>query len=176
MRIEDCKMEGNRLVLSLHRDGMVDARRFLIHFKPGEYTLTKAKKKRSLDANAKMWALCRDIGAAIGEPAVNVYRMALEEGNVFESFCMNTDAITRFEAAWAANGDGWFVKVTSQARGRAYIRAYYGSSTFTVQEMSDLIDRLIQDAKSIGLETMSEREKSLLLEDWGKYPFVWVTY
>lgn len=161
-------MEGNRLVLSLYRDGMVDARRFLIHFKPGEYTLTKAKKKRSLDANSKMWALCRDIGAAIGEPALNVYRRALEEGNVFEPLGMRIEALDRFKRAWERNGDGWFIKVISQSDRSVLIRAYYGSSTFTVQEMSDLIDRLIQDAKSIGLETMSEREKSLLLEDWGK--------
>ena len=168
MRIEDCKMEGNRLVLSLQRDGMVDARRFLIHFKPGEYTLTKTKKKRSLDANSKMWALCRDIGAAIGEPALNVYRRALEDGNVFQPLGMQISALDRFKRAWEANGDGWFIKVMSQNSTTVFFRAYYGSSTFTVQEMSDLIDRLIQDAKSIGLETMSEREKSLLLEDWGK--------
>lgn len=170
MRIEDCKMEGNRLVLTLHRDGMVDARRFLIHFKPGEYTLTKAKKKRSLDANAKMWALCRDIGAAIGEPALNVYRRALQEGNVFDTIAVKSYTYQRFNSAWEAKGDGWFCVVADDNYLRDYIlvRAYYGSSTFTVQEMSDLIDRLIQDAKSIGLETMSEREKSLLLEDWGK--------
>ena len=170
MRIEDCKMEGNRLVLSLHRDGMVDARRFLIHFKPGEYTLTKAKKKRSLDANSKMWALCRDIGAAIGEPALNVYRRAIQAGNVFDVIKIKAFSfLERFESTWEAHGDGWFCVVTDETGdGDILVRAYYGSSTFTVQEMSDLIDRLIQDAKSIGLETMSEREKSLLLEDWGK--------
>lgn len=46
--------------------------------------------------------------------------------------------------------------------------SYHGSSVYDTKQMSRLIDNLIQDAKAVGLETMSERERSLLLTEWGK--------
>jgi hypothetical protein len=44
---------------------------------------------------------------------------------------------------------------------------YYGSSVYDTKQMSDLIDHLIQDCKALDIDAMSERERSLLLEEWG---------
>ena len=46
------------------------------------------------------------------------------------------------------------------------IFAYKGSSVYSVKEMSRLLDYIIDDAKNVEIEVISEREKSLLLEKW----------
>lgn len=164
MKVNDCRLDGTRLVLFVDFDDIADVRRFVVRFKPGEFTLSRQKKKRSLDANRMMWALCQDIGTAILEPAVDVYRRALREGNVFSSQYIRNDCVERFIREWESRGIGWFADAMDKGDVYTLVNAYYGSSTFDVHEMSDLIDRLLQDARSIGLETISDREKSLLLE------------
>jgi hypothetical protein len=44
---------------------------------------------------------------------------------------------------------------------------YRGSSEYDVPTFSRLLDLVMQDCCNLGIETMSEREKSLLLEEWG---------
>jgi len=46
------------------------------------------------------------------------------------------------------------------------VRCLYGSSDFDKEQMARLIDLIVQDCKDIGIETMSERERSLLIERW----------
>lgn len=46
------------------------------------------------------------------------------------------------------------------------MRAYNGSSSYDTKQMSRLIDYVVQDAKSLDIETMTDRELSLLKEGW----------
>ena len=39
---------------------------------------------------------------------------------------------------------------------------YYGSSTYDTQQMSLLIDHIVQDAKALGIETMTPAELEAL--------------
>ena len=50
MKIESARIMGNDLILTA---SIPDARRFVYGFKPGEYEISPAKKKRSLNANAQ---------------------------------------------------------------------------------------------------------------------------
>ena len=43
---------------------------------------------------------------------------------------------------------------------------YYGSSTFDTQQMSRLIDGLVQDCRALGLETLPPDKLALLKEAW----------
>ena len=65
MRVEAASYADGGLVL---RTSDPDARRFAYSFKPGEYELVKAKKRRSLDANAYAWTLIDKIAAAVRLP------------------------------------------------------------------------------------------------------------
>ena len=49
-----------------------------------------------------------------------------------------------------------------------YYRVYKGSSEYDTREMSILIDGIIDEAKALDIEVISEREKSLLLQEWGQ--------
>jgi hypothetical protein len=56
---------------------------------------------------------------------------------------------------------------TQALRGHRLLKMYRGSSEYDVPTFSRLLDLVMQDCRNLGIETMSEREKSLLLEEWG---------
>lgn len=163
LRIDGARREGNSLVLDTK-----DAGRFLYHFKPGEYTITKTRKKRSLDANAYLWVLIGKISAAEGIPPDEVYRNAIREAGEFTPLPIRADALNEFARIWETHGKGWFVDVLDDSKLKGYklIRAYNGSSTYDTRQMSRLIDYVVQDAKALDIETLTDRELSLLKEGW----------
>lgn len=166
MLITAAKYQGGQLIF----DTMdADARKLVYNFKPGEYQLIKAKKPRSLDANAMCWRLCTEIAKAVGVAKEDVYRDAIKCVGEYTPLPIREDAVSEFQRIWSGHGTGWFVDVVDDSKlpGFKLCFAYQGSSVYTVEQMSRLIDSLMQDAEALGIDTMSEREKSLLLEAWG---------
>lgn len=49
-----------------------------------------------------------------------------------------------------------------------HYKVYKGSSEYDTREMSILIDGIIDEAKALDIEVISEREKALLLQEWGQ--------
>lgn len=148
-----------------------EAIRFAREFKPGEYEFKEHKEKRSKDANAYMWVLCSLIAEKlIGVTKEDIYRRAIKHGNVFKDFALNAQETATFRVAWEMLGTGWLTEqVDYDANGDKVItRAYFGSSVFNSRQMSRLIEDLKADAQALGIETLSDRELSLLIEDWGK--------
>ena len=165
MNIESARRQGDELCLTVRDQG---ALRFLYNFKPGEYDIVKAKKKRSLDANAYLWALIGKISAAVGIPSDEVYRHAIREAGEYTPLPIRSDAIDEFSRIWSAHGTGWFVDILDDSKLAGYklVRAYNGSSTYDTKQMSRLIDYVVQDAKALGIETLTDRELSLIKEGW----------
>ena len=56
--------------------------------------------------------------------------------------------------------------VDEDTNGSVILRAYYGSSTYNRKQMAALIDLVVQDCKQLGIETLTERELSLLCDKW----------
>lgn len=161
--VSECKHDGGWLKLKTTDPA---AFRFAHGFKAGAYTLAPMKKKRSNDANAYCWTLCDQIADRIQSTKEQVYRDAIKDVGSFQTVSVLSEAADRFAAIWEAQGLGWPAVKMNEYDGRTYIMVYNGSSVYDVHEMSRLIDYLIQEAQNIGIETLSEREKSLLLEDW----------
>lgn len=167
MLIESMRYEGGELILST-KDAT--ARQLVYNFKPGHYELKKKPKKRSLNANAFCWELCTRIGEAVGIPKEEVYRRSIREVGTYTPIPIKDEAVEEFQRIWSTHGVGWFADVidNSKLAGYKLLFAYHGSSTYDTAQMARLIDNLIQDAQSLGIETLSEREKSLLLQEWDK--------
>lgn len=67
---------------------------------------------------------------------------------------------------WEMRGMGWQTEtMPSKVPGCTNVVLYYGSSMFDTHQMSLLIDHVVQDAKALGIETMTPREIEKLLED-----------
>ena len=132
--------------------------------------LKKWTKARSLDANAYAWVLIDKIAAAMSLKKIEVYRSVIREiGGNSDVLTMRTDAFEAFARRWESNGDGWQAEIMSEAKtpGYTHVRAYYGSSVYDVEQMSSLIDALIQDAKELGIEALPPHEIERMMGQWG---------
>ena len=165
MQIKTARYEGGELRLSTTPR---EAIRFIKRFKEGEYDIVKAEKKRSLDANAYAWVLIAQISNALGIDKYEIYRDAVRHCNQFVPLVVRNDAIADTIRVWQSRGLGWQIeKVDTIGDSHTQLFAHYGSSVYDTKAMSQLIDHLVQDCKSLGIETKPEEEIESLLEAWG---------
>lgn len=129
----------------------------------------KFKNKRSLDANAYCWTLIGKIAEKTNVPKEDVYREAIRGiGGNYDVVCIKDDAAESLRKAWERNGVGWQTEVMlSKLDGCTNVLLYYGSSTYDTEQMSRLIENIIQDCEALGIETKSQAEIDSLLNSWG---------
>lgn len=134
--------------------------------------IKKAGKGRSRDANAFCWALCSEIGKAMTPPLAkeDIYRMAIKAVGVHTNVAVPAWQIPTLRQRWEEHGTGWFLEIVDDfSVGSKWVRLYYGSSTYTVDEMRVLIDWLVDQAEQMQISIpLSKKEEEELLERWGK--------
>lgn len=119
--------------------------------------IEKARGQRSLDQNRKMWALIRDIDKAtngyLSNDQMTIYANALRQAGVkSEQIIVDLKAEKDLRRMFRA------VEFIQPYDEKAVFRCYYGSSTFTTKEMSNLIEVLLIMASEAGLDTGYWRE------------------
>ena len=134
--------------------------------------IKKASKGRSKDANAFCWALCSEIGRALNPPLAkeDVYRKAIRAAGVYWQTPVPVFHLENVRRKWEGHGEGWFVDVMDDDEpGRKLCHLYFGSSTYTVDEMKVLLNWLVDQCEQMGLTIpLSKKEEQELLERWGK--------
>ena len=130
--------------------------------------IKKYSKKRSLDASAYCWTLIDKIAEKTRIKKSEVYRNAIRDiGGVSTIICVKDEAVDSLCNGWCTHGIGWQCETSkSKLPGCTNVTLYYGSSVYDSKQMSMLIDSLIQDAESIGISTITEKEKEQLLGKW----------
>lgn len=138
----------------------------------GSKTLTvevKVKRNtRSNNANSYCWALCTEIAKAIRSSKYEVYQQAIRSIGAFTANLIREDAVERYTEHWQSHGVGWLVENMGRSSFPGYVvlACYHGSSAYDTKEMSQLIDWLIDEAKNVGVDVISDADRALLLEDW----------
>lgn len=134
--------------------------------------IKKHNPKRSRDANAMCWAMCHDIGKALRPPLPKeeVYRKAIREVGEYEPLPIKAEAVETFQRRWSEKGTGWFAEVIDDSKlpGYKLVFAYYGSSTYTVEEMSRVLDWLKDNMEQMGLPIPASKEQEEALKMWGE--------
>ena len=148
-----------------------DATAFLDEMKDGkvyEADLKEHRKKRSLDANAYCFVLISKIAEKTGVSIEEIYRKAVREiGGNNTVVCVKDEAVDALRSGWKLKGLGWQTETMgSKLDGCTNVVLYYGSSTYDTKTMSRLIDYVVQDAKALGIETLTPRELAALVERW----------
>lgn len=167
----EVKLEGGWLMVKPEREDLGKAMSVVRKHKDRLYDLEvkEHRKKRSLDANAYCWVLINKLAEVMRIPPVDVYRQAIQDisGNS-EILPIKEEAVEQFKQAWSHHGLGWFCRDMGQSKLQGYrnLMVYYGSSVYSVQQMNALIENLVQDCKALDIDVMTERERSLLLEEW----------
>lgn len=126
------------------------------------------RNTRSNNANSYCWALCTEIAKAIRSSKHEVYQQAIRSIGAFTANLIREDAVERYTEHWQSHGVGWLVENMGRSSFPGYVvlACYHGSSAYDTKEMSQLIDWLIDEAKGIGIDVISDADRALLLEDW----------
>lgn len=128
--------------------------------------LKKWRKKRSLDANAYAWVLMSKIASVLGTSKDEVYEELLQKyGVIYEDengyitvTVKNTVDMSKITGHWKRYKDnGKFV---------SYLMIK-GSSEYDTAEMSQFIDRVIEEAKILEIETLPLDEITRMKQEWG---------
>ena len=171
LSFRDVKLEGGWLMVKPEREDMGKAMAVVRNYNGRlcDIEVKEHRKKRSLDANAYAWVLINKIADALRITPKEIYRQAIQNvsGN-YEVIPIKEEAVDHFKQIWEAQGLGWpCVDIgKSKIQGYRNLRAYYGSSTFSVSQMQVLIDNLCQDCRALGIEVKSEEELKSLMGAW----------
>ena len=172
----DVKLEGGWLMVKPEREDIGKAMALLRKHKDRLYDMDvkEHRKKRSLDANAMLWSLINQMSVVLRIPPDEIYQGYIPDvGDNFTWHPEKPETVQQFSDGWCRGHIGRMVDDVGPCRlpdlrGYRLLKCYYGSSEYDVPTFSRLLDLVIQDCKNIGIETISERERSLLLEEWGK--------
>lgn len=170
------QMEGGKLIIDIPYEHRGAVMAFLRGMKKTLYTLhiKVFKKKRSRDANAKMWALIHDMSEILHIPPVEIYRGYIPDvPHNYRIVPVKPEEIPDWDKEWCLGHIGRMTEDMGPCRsedlkGYHNLKLYRGSSELDTAQFSHLLNLVIQDCQQLGISTLSEREKSLLLENWEK--------
>lgn len=141
-------------------NGLKDIENLAVH-------IGKVKKKRSLDANAYLWVLCSQIAEVVNSSKEEVYEDLLQKYGTFykddEGYITVTvkDCVdmTKIQGHW---------KLIKEVNGFKSYLMIKGSSEYDTQEMTHLLDGVVYEAKELGIDTKTDKEREEMLEAWAK--------
>ena len=127
------------------------------------------REKRSLNANAYLWVLCDKIAKEINQTKEFVYKKAISEIGQFEVIPIKDEAVEKFIIAWESRGVGWLCEKLGESKFKGFVNliAYYGSSSYDTKAMSILLNYVVDEAKELGLQIISEEELQSLIKEYG---------
>ena len=171
----EIKLEGGWLMVKPERCDLGKAMALVRKHKNKLYNLEvkEYRKKRSLDANAMAWSLINQLSVVLRIPPDEVYQGYIPDvGGNFKIIPARPEEVEDWTNDWCKGHIGRMVEDIGPCRskdlvGYRNLKMYIGSSDYDTAQMSRLLDLIIQDCKQVGIETLSERERSRLLEEWG---------
>lgn len=132
------------------------------------FKIAKFREKRSLDANAYCWVLLGKLAAKLNKPKEEVYRDFIRDiGDNYEVVCVVDKAVKKLCDGWEHNGLGWQTETfPSKIDGCTNVMLYYGSSTYDTEQMSRLINSVVDECKEQGVDTRTPDEIAKMLSLW----------
>lgn len=130
-----------------------------------EATLKEKKKRRSLDANAMLWNIMNEIAIILNTTKDEVYLEMLDRYGVFTHIVVKPDIVEKVKKEWRIVRELGSVVVNGTVG--VQLQCYFGSSSYNSKEFSVLLEGTIYEAKELGIEVISERERQLLINKWG---------
>ena len=134
-----------------------------------EIEIKPLKKARSMTANSYLWVLCDKIAKVLQGTKEEVYQNAIKSVGVYEDVAVVSAGASMFVKNWQEKGIGWFADDfgESKVKGANRVRIYYGSSVYGQEEMSRLVDFVVEEAKWLGVEVIPPDRLLELKERWG---------
>lgn len=121
------------------------------------------RNRRSLDANALLWACLGEIAKALKSDSWSVYLYMLQRYGKYTYILVKPEAVEGVKAVWRET------KVVGETKrgGEHMIEmlCYFGSSTYDSKEFSILLNGVIAEMREMHLETPPSDEMKRLIEE-----------
>jgi hypothetical protein len=130
-----------------------------------EVEITIQRKRRSLNANAYLWQLLGQMAAVLRTDKDEVYLTMLERYGVYTHICVKPAAVEKVKKEWRTVRE--LGEVTINGQKAIQLQCYFGSHSYNSKEFSVLLNGVLDEAKELGIETLSKADKDLLLKEWG---------
>lgn len=125
----------------------------------------KYKEKRSLDANAYAWVLMTKIADVVSTSKEEVYEDMLQRyGYIYEDD-EGYITVTVKKSVDMSKIDGHWKFIKDNGKFASYMMIK-GSSEYDTAEMSRFIDRIVEEAKDLGIETLTPAELERMKNEW----------
>ncbi len=141
------------------KDAVDKGKRLNVEIKP-------YRAKRSNDANAMLWLLLQELAIVLNTSKDELYLLMLKRYGVFTHIVVKKNVVDRVKAEWRTVRE--LGEVTIGGQQGVQLQCYFGSSTYDTKEFSTLLSGVISECKEVGIDTITESEKSLLLSEWSK--------
>ena len=128
--------------------------------------ITQKNRKRSLTANAALWAMLQDLAVVLKTTAEELYIEMLRKYGFYEDIAVIPDAASHLNAIFRIVEPTGYVIYGNLGKMEVY-RCWRGSSQYDSREFAHLLDMVIEEAKMQGIDFISDADKALLLDDWG---------
>lgn len=131
------------------------------------------RKKRSLDANAYYWTLVGEISKAIGSTDAETHNwLLMDYGEPVRNADGELKYILMRDDTDYMRSIEYHVRPTdvTEDRGGVVYRWFIemkGSRFYNIAEMARLIDGTVQEAKELGIETMTPDQLAEMKQRWG---------
>lgn len=127
------------------------------------------RKKRSKNSNSYFWELLQQLCLEMNLDLIQEYRKRVKELGIFKQWEIDTINVPTFEKLWSDRGIAWFTEKVEEIGNKTIINAYYGSSSYNSKQFSRLLDNLVQDCRSVGVQTLEDMEiEELIRSEYDK--------
>ena len=143
-----------------------ELKRFIDEGKQLSVDISRYRKRRSLDANAMLWAVVNEIANVLRTSKEEVYLDMLKKYGQSSVVSIVNEAVETFmkSVKYAeVIGEG-----TLNDKEFTHIKVFMGSSNYDSREISILIDGALSEAKELGIDIISPQDVALLKEEWGQ--------
>ena len=128
----------------------------------------KWRKKRSLDANAMLWACLSDIAKSMTPPVDKweVYLQMLKRYGKYTYICVKPNMVDAMKLQWRECEVVGDIKINGEDA--VQMLCYFGSSTLDSKEFSVLLEGVVSEMKEMRLPTPPSKEMRRVLEEMEK--------
>lgn len=123
-----------------------------------DISFSRHRNRRSIDANAFLWACLGEIARAINSDTWSIYLYMLERYGKFTHILVKPEAVEQVRRVWRET------KIVGEKDGMIQMLCFFGSSTYNTKEFSQLLDGVVSEMKEMHLETPPDEEMKRLLE------------
>lgn len=169
--LKDVQMsfETRKAVISLDTDARPeDIEKY--NGKQLDITLVRHSRHRSLDANAMLWGCLGDMSAVLNRDSWSIYLDELRQHGKYSFVLIIPEAYDDLVKHWRETrivGERTITDDTGTHK-MLDVCCFYGSSTYTAQEFSTLLNGVIADMHDLGLTPPPTEEMEKAIERWEK--------